>query len=193
MQSSLWFFLISSQPQSVERFYSKCVFKGFIAALANENLSWYVMVDTYTPWLLLLHSFHLGHHIITFLMFLSITSNLQAWLLGVCRLAIFRWICSTVLPTSPYRHRMVARSWTDPQSTCLPAAAVTGPHKSLLSPTGDTQCFCPSYNESPPPWWLLTVCKQWGSWRLMHYTHVCVCVYLYFTFYTCTRTHSFEQ
>lgn len=91
---------------------------------------------------------------------------------NVFQLAIFWWICSTVLPASPYGYRMVVRSQTDPQSECLPAAAVTGPHKSLLSPTGGTRCFCPSHNEGPPPWWLLTVCKQRGSWRLIHmYTY----------------------
>lgn len=46
---------------------------------------------------------------------------------------------------------MAVRLQADPQSACLPAAAVTGPHKSLLSPTGGTRRFCPSHNEGHPP------------------------------------------
>lgn len=59
---------------------------------------------------------------------------------------------------------------SNPQSACLPAAAVTAPHKSLLSPTGGIRRFCPSHNRDLRPWWLKTVCKQSGRFRLYKYT-----------------------
>lgn len=76
------------------------------------------------------------------------------------------WTRWTFLPVPPRGCRMAVRSQADPQRACLPAAAVTGPHKSPLSPPGGTRCFCPSHVEGLPPWWLQTVCRQWGSWRL---------------------------
>lgn len=40
---------------------------------------------------------------------------------------------------------------THTNTACLPAAGLTGSHKSPLSPTGDTRRLCPSHNEGPLP------------------------------------------